>query len=73
MKSDELLPSVKRKKIKTEKEKVLKKVVKSKYNAYNDLDELLDKAEKYLKPDLIQKHFNFNTLGGMLEYLFKTF
>ena len=48
------------------------KVVKSKYDTYNDFDELFDEAEKYLDSDLIQKHFNFNTLGGMLEYLFKT-
>ena len=71
-KTDELLSSVKRKKIKTKKEEVLEEVVKSEYDTYNDLDKLFDKAEKYLDSDLIQKHFNFNTLGDMLEYLFKT-
>ena len=33
---------------------------------------MLYKAEKYLDPLLIQKHFSFNTLGDMLEYLFQT-
>ena len=60
--SDKLLPSVTRRKRKTEKEKVHKKVVKSKCGTYNDLDELLYKARKYLDSDLIQKHFNHNTL-----------
>ena len=61
-----------KKKRKTEKEKVFKKVVKGKYDTYNDLDELLYKAEKYLEPHFIQKHFSFNTLGDMLGCLFKT-
>ena len=43
-KTDELLPAVKRRKKKTKKEIVLDKVVKSKYDTYNDLDELLYKA-----------------------------
>ena len=71
-KTDELLPSVKCKIIKTKKEEVLEKVVKSKYDTYSDLDKLLDEAEKYLGSDLIQKRFNFNTLVDILEYLFKT-
>ena len=72
-KTDDLLPSVKRKKKrKTEKEKVFKKVVKGKYDTYNNLDELLYKAEKYLEPHFIQKHFSFNTLGDTLGCLFKT-
>ena len=71
-KTDELLPSVKCEIIKTKKEEVLEKVVKSKYGTYNDLDKLLDEAEKYLGSDLIQKRFNFNTLVDILEYLFKT-
>ena len=62
---------LKRKKIKTEKENVLEKVVKSKYDTYNDLDKLLHRAEKYLDSDMIKKHFSFNTLGDMLNYLFK--
>ena len=44
-KPDKLLPSLKRKKIKKEKEKVLEKVVQSNYDTYNDLDKLLDKAK----------------------------
>ena len=51
---------------------MLEKIVKSKYGTYNDLDKLLDEAEKYLGSDLIQKRFNFNTLVDILEYLFKT-
>ena len=63
-KTDELLPSVKRRKKKAEK------VVKSKYDTYNDLDELLYKAREYLDSDLIQKHFRYNTLEKMPENLF---
>ena len=70
-KTDKLIPSLKRKKTKTKKEKVLEEVAKSNYETYNDLDKLVDKAEKYLDSDLIQKDFNFNTLGDMLNYLFK--
>ena len=33
---------------------------------------MFDEAEKYLDSDLIQKPFNFNTLGEMLNYLFET-
>ena len=51
---------------------MLKKVVKSKDNTYNDLDELLYKAEEYLDSDLIQKQFNYSTLEEMLEYLSNT-
>ena len=51
---------------------MLKKVVQSNYDTYNDLDKLLDESEEYLDFDLIQKHFSFNTLGDMLNYLFKT-
>ena len=51
---------------------MLQKVVKSKYDTYYDLDELLYKSERYLNPDLIRKHFSFNTLRDMLEYLFRT-
>ena len=43
-----------------------------KYDTYNDFDELLYKARKSLDPDLIQKHFNYNTLEKMLETLFDT-
>ena len=56
-KTDELLPSVKRRKRKTEKEKVIKNIVRSKYDTYNDLDELLYKAREHLDSDLIQKTF----------------
>ena len=49
---------------------MLEKVVKSEYDTYNDFDELLLKARGYLDSDLIQKHFNYNTLEEMLEYLF---
>ena len=51
---------------------MLEKVVKSRYDTYNDLDELLHKAREYLDSDLIRKHFNYNTLGKMLESLFNT-
>ena len=44
---------------KTEKEKVLKNIVKSKYDTYNDLDELLYKAREYLDSDLIQKQLQY--------------
>ena len=71
-KTDELLSSLKHGGIKTEREKVLEKVVNSRYDTYNDLNKLLNKAEEYLDSGLIQKHFNFNTLGDMLNYLFKT-
>ena len=33
---------------------------------------MLYKAREYLDPDLIQKHFNYNTLEKMLETLFDT-
>ena len=69
-KTDELLPSVKRKRKKTKKENVLEKVVRSQYNTYNDLDELLYRAEKHLDSDLIQQYFSYNTFEEMLEYLF---
>ena len=51
---------------------MLEKVFKSKHDTYNGLDEWLDKTKRYLNPDLIQKHFKCNTLGDMLEYLFRT-
>ena len=51
---------------------MLEKVVQSNYDTYNDLDKLLDKAKEYLDSNLIQKKFNFNTLGDKLNYLFKT-
>ena len=70
--SDKSLPSVKHRKRKTEKEKVLKKVVKSKYDTSNNLDELLYKAREYLDSDLIKKYFNYNTLEKIIENLFDT-
>ena len=51
---------------------MLVEIVKSKYDTYNDLDELLYKSEGYLNPDLTRKNFDFDTLRDMLEYLFKT-
>ena len=51
---------------------MLEKVFKIKYDTYSDLHEWLDKAKRYLNPDLIQKHFKSNTLGDILEYLFGT-
>ena len=44
------------------KKKVLEKVVQSKNDTYNNLDELIYKAREYLDSDLIQKHFRYNTL-----------
>ena len=51
--------SVKEKRLK--KKKFLKKVVKSKYDTYNDLAELLYKVGEHLNSDLTQKHFSYNT------------
>ena len=70
--TDELLPSVNRRKRKTEKERELKNIVKSKYDTFNDLDELLYKTREYLDSDLIKKHFDCSTLKEMLENLFDT-
>ena len=48
-KTDELLPSVKRRKRKTEEEKVFEKVLKKEYHTIDELDELLFKIKKALR------------------------
>ena len=45
-KTDELLPSVKRRKRKTEEEKVFEKVLKKEYHTIDELDELLFKIKR---------------------------
>ena len=45
---------------------------KHEYNTFNELDNLLFKTRSYLDFDLIQKHFGYNNLEGMLESLNNT-
>ena len=71
-KPDELLPSVKRRKRKTEKERALENIDKGEYNTYDELDNLLFKTRRYLDLNLIKNHFNYSTLEKMLESLENT-
>ena len=54
---------------KTEEEKVLEKVLQKERHTIDEIDESLFKIRRYLDSDLIRKHFNYNTLGEMLERL----
>ena len=56
--SDKLLQSVKRRRKKTEREGVLKNILKSECNTFDELYDWLFKARRYLDSDLIYKHFN---------------
>ena len=47
-------------------------MLRKEYHTTNELDESLFKIKRYLDPDLIRKHFNYNTLGEMLESLDNT-
>ena len=44
-------------------------MLKKQYHTIDELDESLFKIKRYLNSDLIRKHFNYNTLGEMLESL----
>ena len=48
---------------------MFEKVLKKEYHTINVLDALLFKIRRYLDYDLNRKHFNYKTLGEMLESL----
>ena len=56
--TDELLPSVKRRRRKTKKEKLFEKVLKKEYHTIDELDKSFFETRRYLGSDLIRKHFN---------------
>ena len=70
--TDKLLPSIKRRRKKTEKERVLENIDRGEYNTYDELDNLLFKTRRYLDPNLTKKYFNYSTLEQMLESLDNT-
>ena len=70
--SGELLPSVKHIKEKTEQERVLKKVLKGKYDTIDELYKLLFKAKRHADSDLIKEHINYDDLVEMQERLDNT-
>ena len=57
---------------KTEREIVFENIDKDKYNTFDGHHNLLFKTRRYLNLDLIQEHFNYNNLEGMLESLNNT-
>ena len=70
--TDELLPSVKRRRRKTKKEKLFEKVLKKEDHTIDELDKSFFETRRSLGSDLIRKHFNYKTLAEMLGSLDNT-
>ena len=51
---------------------MFEKVLAKEYHTIDELDKFLFKIKRYLDLDLIRKHFNYNTLGKILELLDNT-